>query len=75
MICCGTRKPGFFSEESKNSFYELDEKQDNYKGKQIETVEELKSGTIYLEGNFNFLEEHFKKQLDKEHLRIAYFGD
>ena len=30
---------------------------------------------MVLEGNYKMLEEYFKKQLDSESLRIAFFGD
>jgi uncharacterized glyoxalase superfamily protein PhnB len=68
-------KPLFFS--AKNSFYEQDRSFKNYKGKELVSVKELHEcvSPVVLEGNAGLLSEFYQETLNKEDIKVAYFGD
>ncbi|CDW90182.1 UNKNOWN [Stylonychia lemnae] len=75
IVCCYCRKPLFFWDIKTDPFFELDQSKANQKGKAIVDQSELKQGTTYTQGNSRILTEYFKRVLQKEDIRVAFFGD
>ncbi len=68
------RKPLFFRDES-SSFYCVDESAANLKGSAVVSGSECQQHDSYLEGNAKLVNQYYERLLNKDSVRVCYFGD